>query len=136
MAAPAEVLSHGTAQSVLGISDEPASTPTVKVEKLSRKASRDEVQVKNTNGVVVRVKRPNPILTFSFEGQIALASGLAAQCPGSAVTSLANLAADYRTFDEAAGTLILGDTEDSLENLNDAPATKFDVVHFPYVVTA
>ena len=136
MAAPSEVLSHGTASSVLTISDEPASTPTVKVTKLSRKASRDEVLVKNTNQVVVRVKRPNPVLTFSFEGQIALASGLAAQCPGSVVSSLANLAADFRTFDEAVGTLILGDTEDSLENLNDAPETKFDVVHYPHVAAA
>lgn len=136
MAAPQEVLSHGTAQTVLTISDEPASSSTVKVEKLSRKSTRDKIEVKNTNQCVVRTRYCNPTLRLSFEGQIALASGLAVQAPGSAVSSLASFAADYRTFDEATGILVLEDPEDSLENLNDAPMTKFDVVQHPGVVSA
>lgn len=133
MAAPAETLAHGTPQALLGISDEPSSTPTVKVMKLARKYTSGSVQTKNTNGSVVYEVNNDFKFVLSFEGQRSLASGLAVQAPGSAVTSLANFAAADRTFDNSVGVLILENIEDSLENFNRAANTKFDVRHQPHI---
>lgn len=135
MAAPAEIIVHGTA-SLRTVVDEPSSSPTVLVESISRKGAREDVQIKNTRRTTVRVKRVNPILTLSFKGEIAQESGLAVLGPGKAVASLANFAGVYREFDPSTGTLVLGDPEDEVEVIEDRPMTTFDVVHFPYVVTA
>jgi hypothetical protein len=138
MAAPAEVLSSGTA--TLGtISHEPSSSPTVKVDDLSRKSSRDVVEITNTNRAVVRVKRVAPKLVFSFNGEINTVSGLADDGPGSVITSLANFPAPtplYRDFDPATGVLILGDPEDKIATIEDRPMTSFDVTHYPHVAAA
>ncbi len=132
MSAPAETLPHGTAQSVLGISDEPASTPTVKVTQLSRKYGSERTDTKNTNGSIVYAVNHTFMYTLSFKGQRALASGLAVQAPGSTVATLANFATTDRTFDPAVGSMILENIEDSLENFNRAANTSFDVVHLPH----
>jgi hypothetical protein len=137
MAAPAEVLSSGTA--TLGtISHEPASSPTVKVDELTRKSSRDVVEIVNTNRAVVRVKRVAPKLVFGFTGEINTVSGLADDGPGAVVTSLANFASPvvYRDFDSATGVLILGDPEDKIGTIEDRPVTSFDVTHYPHVSAA
>lgn len=137
MAAPAEVLSSGTA--TLGsISHEPASSPTVKVDDLTRKSSRDVVEITNTNHAVVRVKRLAPKLVFSFSGEVNLVSGLADEGPGAVVATLANFASPvvYRDFDSATGVLILGDPEDKISMIEDRPLTSFDVTHYPHVSAA
>lgn len=133
MAAPSEAITHGTAQTYLGISDEPAVSPTVKVSKVSKKYDRDSVQTKNINQAVVYEVMVNPRLVISFEGQINADSGLANEGPGEAVSTVANFAAAERDMDYSVGKHILENIEDSVENLNRAPMTKFDIRHQPHI---
>lgn len=133
MSAPAEAITHGTAQTYLGISDEPAVTPTVKVAKVSKKFDRDSVKTQNINQAVVYEVEVNPRMVISFEGQVNADTGLANEGPGEAVATVANFAAAERDMDFAVGKHILENIEDSVENLNRAPMTKFDIRHQPHI---
>ena len=133
MPAPTEVLTAGTA-ALYVVSHEPAATPTIKVDNLSKKSSREVVEIANVNRSTVRVKRLNPKLVFSFEGEVALSSGLGTEGPGETVATLANFAATYRDFDNAVGTLVLGDFDDKQGFIEDRPMTSFDVTHYSFVV--
>lgn len=134
MAAPTEVLTKGTA-GAWALTDEPTSSPTIMVEKISRKSTREAVWVKNVNQTDVRCKLTNPTLTFSFTGQLnSTTTGIAVAGPGATISSLSNFATTYRTFDPAIGTLFALDFTDDVERLNDAPMTSFDVVHKTFVV--
>lgn len=134
MAAPAETITHGTAQTYKGISDEPASSPTIKVAEISKKFDRDNVQTKNTNGTTVYEVENNPRMVISFKGQINATTGLAAAGPGSAVATVANFAANERTFDQAVGIHILENINDDTKNLDRTPNTSFDIRHQPHIV--
>lgn len=127
MAAIAETVAHGTPQALLGISDEPASSPTVKVAELTNKFTRDNVPTKNTNGTTVYEVENDPKFIQSFTGQLNASSGLAVAGPGTAVATVANFASTTRTFDSAVGVHILENIEDSVKNLDRAPNTKFDI---------
>jgi hypothetical protein len=131
MAAPAETIVHGTASTLVGLSNEPAVTPTVKVTKISHKFDCESTETRNTNGTVTHWVDHSFKLDIGFEGQIALNSGLGDQAPGSAVSSLASFAAANRTFDPAFGLMAIYDIEDSTENMNSAPMTKFTIRHMP-----
>jgi hypothetical protein len=131
MAAPAKTITHGTAPTLVGISDEPASSSTVKVTKLSHKFDCESTETRDTDGAVVHWVDHSFVLNMSFEGQLALDSGLGNQAPGSAVATLASFAAANRTFDPGFGIMAIYDIEDSTENFNRAPLTKFTVRHHP-----
>lgn len=133
MAAPNQEIVHGTAQTYLGITDEPTVTPTVKVSKVSKKYDRDSVQTKNISQAVVYEVEVNPRLVISFEGQLNTDTGLANEGPGEAVATVSNFAAIERDMDYATGKHILENIEDSVENLNRAPMTKFDIRHQPHI---
>jgi hypothetical protein len=133
MSAPAETIVHGTAQTYLGISDEPASSPTIKVAELARKYDRNSVQTENTNGTVVYEVQNKPKTVLSFTGQLNASTGLAAAAPGSAVATVANFAATARTDDPSVGIFILENIEDSTKNMERAAHTKFDIRHQPHI---
>lgn len=136
MAAPAQAITHGTAQTLIAISNEPSVTPEVMVAEISKKFDRDSVQTKNTSQAVVYEVMVNPRVVISFTGQLALDSGLGNEGPGEAVATVANFAATDRDFDPATGKHILENIEDSTKNLDRSPNTKFDIRHQPHIVTA
>lgn len=134
MAAPSEVIAHGTSQTLLAISDEPAVTPTVKVAELDKKYASTPVATKNINGTTVYEVETDRHVVLSYKGQVNADTGLAAQAPGSAVTTVANFAATDRTFDPAVGIFVLENITDSTKNLDRAPNTSFDIRHLQFVV--
>lgn len=134
MAAPTELITHGTAQSYYDLDDEPSNTPVIKVGELAYKFDRDMTASKNVNGTTVFEAHSDPRLVISFTGQINATAGLAAQGPGSEVSALANFAATFRTMDYAVGTMIMENIEDSVKHLERGVAsTKFDVRYMPYI---
>ncbi|HSJ03338.1 MAG: hypothetical protein ACAI34_20725 [Verrucomicrobium sp.] len=135
MPTPEEVITHGTA-SLRSVVDEPEGSPTVLVEKLGRKASRTRVEIKNTRQTVKRVKEVNPIFVMSFDGEINEESGLAVAHPGTAVVTVANFSDTFREFDPTVGSLVLGETQDDIEAIEDRPVVKFDITHFPFAEAA
>lgn len=132
MAAPTEVLSHGTA-ALYPLTDEPTGSPTILIEKITKKVSREHTYIKNVNQTDVRYKGLNPTLTLSFTGQLNATTGLAIAGPGATVTSVSNLSTTYRTIDPAVGAAYVLDFEDDVERINDAPMTKFDIVFKPFM---
>lgn len=133
MAAPSEVITHGTAQALNAITNEPTVTPTVKVAEISKKGERNLIETKNVNEAVVYVAAVTPKLTISFKGQLALDSGLGDEGPGVAISTVSNFAAVDRDFDPSVGKHILNNTEDSTKNLDTAANTSFDIIHYPHI---
>jgi hypothetical protein len=132
MAAPAETVTHGTAQTYLGISDEPASSPTVKVSELEKTYSSDLVETKNINTSTVYAVETNRGVELSYKGQLNADTGLANAAPGSAVATVANFGAVERTFDYAVGIFVLRDIVDSIKNLDRSPNTSFKIKHLQF----
>ena len=134
MSAPTEVLTHGST-ALYPVTDEPTASPTVLIEKIGKKVTREHTYVKNVNQTDVRYKGLNPTLTLSFTGQLnSTTTGLAVAGPGATVSSVSNLASTYRTIDPAVGATFALDFEDDVERINDAPMTKFDVVIKNFIV--
>ena len=134
MAAPTEVLTHGSA-ALFPLTDEPSATPAILIEKLGKKVTREHTYIKNVNQTDVRYKGLNPTLTLSFSGQLnSTTLTLAVAGPGATVSTVSNLAATYRTIDPAVGATFVLDWEDDVERINDMPMTKFDIVIKNFIV--
>lgn len=133
MSAPAETIAHGTPQSYLGISDEPASSPTIKVTDVDFTYSSDLVETKNINLSTVYAVETNRGAELDIKGQLNSASGLANAAPGSALATAANFGAVRRTFDPAVGVMIVRDIKDTINNLKREPMTTFKVKHLQFV---
>lgn len=137
MAAPAEVIIHGTSASG-DLVDEPSNTPSVLVESLSFKFTRERIEYRNRNKAFRKLKYVNPLLVMAFAGFLTAAAGsgnVGGAHAGTEVASLSNFAAERRGMDPAVGTLILEDPEDEL-TLEEDSKTKFNVLHAPFVVNA
>lgn len=137
MAAPASVIIHGTDASG-DLLDEPSNTPSVLVESLTFKFTRERIEYRNRNKAFRKLKYVNPLLVMSFAGFLtsaAASNNVGGAHVGTEVASLSNFAAERRGMDPAVGTLILEDPEDELTLEEDAK-TKFNVLHAPFVVNA
>lgn len=106
--------------------------PDLLVQSLSIKATREEKMFKGANKATQGVLETDPKLTFEFKAIISEVAGLADQNPGTAVTELANFAAEIHGFDPEEGTLIYKDPSRDLDNEN-PDMVSFSVIHLPFV---
>lgn len=140
MAAPSSVISHGTAASG-DITDEPTNTPSVLVESVNFKFTRERREYKNRLGALRKLKYVNPLVVIAFAGWItsdASSTNIGGCEPGKEIAALSNYAAARRTFDpvtSTVGTLIAEDPEDDLSIEEDAK-TKINILWAPFVENA
>jgi len=125
------IIQHGNIPGESGLVDE----PSLLVQSLSIKATREEKMFKGANKATQGVLETDPKLSFEFKAIISEFSGFADQHPGTAVDELANFAAAIHGFDPEEGTMIYKDPSRDLDNEN-PDMVSFTVLHLPFVEPA
>lgn len=74
----------------------------------------------------------NRSLTWAIKGYVKAVSGFVTQAIGTTVSTLANFASAFRTFDPATGLMIFDDPVDSWQ-VGDLRDCSFSVLHKPYI---
>lgn len=134
MAAPTNEITHGTL-----LPTQPVDESGLLVTKVTKKFTRDKKEIKGAvTQAVAKVRCRNPLLEISIEGAVyASPTGYAVAAAGSAVSTCANFAATERTIDNAVGTRVMGDIEDTFDRDPDIDCyftTSLSMVHYSYVV--
>jgi hypothetical protein len=131
MPAPAAVIIHGTFDANNDLQDD----ANLDVQEFKSKYGREMRDRKDRHGNLRRREYFNPIVALSLTAFVITNAGLAAQHPGTRVTSLVNYAVEKRGFDPAIGTMMLDDAEDTL-SLEEDLKTALNITHAPFVVSA
>ncbi len=129
MPAVAALIDHGTFPATSG----PAAEANLLIQSLKVSAKREKKGYKSASTkATTRLRYSDPTLEFDVDAFINGTTGFVTQHPGSAVTTLANFADTYRTFDKDDGVMVFEDPVDDYP-LDDLIKTTFKVVHYPFV---
>lgn len=113
----------------------------VLVKSLSIKPTRESVERKGGQRLVVYVREENPMMTLDFKGSIiadsnGAAVGFANQHPGTTVTSLANFTGDIHGFNPSDGKIIYKDPVRDLSDGEEEPQISFTAKQYPGIAAA
>jgi hypothetical protein len=128
MAAPAARVDYGT------FTDSPCTNEAnLLIQSVSCSAAKDQQFWKDiTTGCDTIGRTQNRSCTWDIKGYVKAVNGFVTQAIGTTVSTLANFASAFRSFDPATGLNIFDDPTDSwaMQDLRDC---SFKVMHKPYI---
>ena len=128
MAAPTARIDYGTFTRSDGYNE-----ANMIVDSVDTATAQDQTFIKDMpTGVDVIGWSENRSLTWSVSGVVKAVSGFVTQAPCTTVSSLANFASAFRTFDPTAGLMIFDDPKDSWKT-GELRSLSFNVLHKPYI---